>query len=590
MTARFEEAEAAIARRDFVHGLRLGEALTRLHPQSARAFHLVALCERRLARHEAARIHYAQALALDPENAAIHANFANLLDELGEPIEAARHYEQALALEPDFVDALINYGLLNQQNGKPGKARALLEKAVGLAPEEVRGWHGRALAERAAGDLKNAAAAVERAVALRPGDPTLLHLRALIATERGQPASHLFRAARAKTPQSAELALDEAIALYEEGHWREGFAAVAALSDAHPAWIQAHAALAKLTWEEGRTGDFARGFEVAAAKLPDEPSIRTAHIAVLMKAGRYREAIERIDRARRQFGEAQWFDESEAACASELGDIARADRLFAHLDCMMDVGAATAYMRHLLRAGRPERASERGTEVVSLPGGTGAWPYLATAWRMLGDPRWDWLEGDPRLISMVDLPLTDTACGALTALLVDLHRARHHPFDQTLRGGTQTAGAILDRTEQEIAVLRAMLADAIADHIAGLPPFDADHPVLGVSRDAFRFSGSWSSLLTAGGRHTNHVHPNGWLSSALYLDLPAAIGADLSRPDGWLTFGLPPEEMGIALAPIRLVEPRPGRLVLFPSVMWHGTLPFAAGRRLTIAFDVAPMT
>jgi tetratricopeptide (TPR) repeat protein len=34
-----------------------------------------------------------------------------------------------------------------------------------------------------------------------------------------------------------------------------------------------------------------------------------------------------------------------------------------------------------------------------------------------------------------------------------------------------------------------------------------------------------------------------------------------------------------------IIEPKPGRLVLFPSIMWHGTRPFGAGERLT-GFDV----
>ena len=55
---------------------------------------------------------------------------------------------------------------------------------------------------------------------------------------------------------------------------------------------------------------------------------------------------------------------------------------------------------------------------------------------------------------------------------------------------------------------------------------------------------------------------------------------------GWLSLGesrdLVPE-----LSPLRLVEPRPGRLVLFPSTMWHGTRPFPSGERLTVAFDIA---
>jgi hypothetical protein len=42
------------------------------------------------------------------------------------------------------------------------------------------------------------------------------------------------------------------------------------------------------------------------------------------------------------------------------------------------------------------------------------------------------------------------------------------------------------------------------------------------------------------------------------------------------------------LPPRRIVEPGPGRLVLFPSYMWHGTIPFAAGDRLTAAFDYQP--
>ena len=35
------------------------------------------------------------------------------------------------------------------------------------------------------------------------------------------------------------------------------------------------------------------------------------------------------------------------------------------------------------------------------------------------------------------------------------------------------------------------------------------------------------------------------------------------------------------------VEPKVGRLVLFPSTLHHGTSPFPAGERISVAFDVA---
>ena len=116
---------------------------------------------------------------------------------------------------------------------------------------------------------------------------------------------------------------------------------------------------------------------------------------------------------------------------------------------------------------------------------------------------------------------------------------------------------------------------------------DENHPVLSQPRGPFRFTGSWSVRLTDSGFHVNHIHNQGWISSALYVALPDSIGDEASQ-DGWLALGEPPAEFGFDLPPIKLVEPKPGRLALFPSIMWHGTRPFAAGERLTVAFDVAP--
>ena len=56
--------------------------------------------------------------------------------------------------------------------------------------------------------------------------------------------------------------------------------------------------------------------------------------------------------------------------------------------------------------------------------------------------------------------------------------------------------------------------------------------------------------------------------------------------EGWLALGEPPTSLGLDVEPYRLIEPRPGRLALFPSYTWHGTRPFTAGERLTVAFDV----
>ena len=64
---------------------------------------------------------------------------------------------------------------------------------------------------------------------------------------------------------------------------------------------------------------------------------------------------------------------------------------------------------------------------------------------------------------------------------------------------------------------------------------------------------------------------------------------DAAAQQGWLKFGEPPYELNLEDPIRRTLQPKPGRLVLFPSYLWHGTIPFRGEQtRTTIAFDVVP--
>ena len=155
-----------------------------------------------------------------------------------------------------------------------------------------------------------------------------------------------------------------------------------------------------------------------------------------------------------------------------------------------------------------------------------------------------------------------------------------------MRGGTQTEGLLFARIDPVIQSLRAKVIHAVRGYVDALPPFDATHPLLGTARGDLLFAGSWSVRLGAQGFHTCHTHPFGWISSALYVSLPDAdvLGP---APAGWLELGASPPDLHLDLPAYRRIEPKAGRLVLFPSTMWHGTVPFDDGERLTVAFDVA---
>ena len=80
----------------------------------------------------------------------------------------------------------------------------------------------------------------------------------------------------------------------------------------------------------------------------------------------------------------------------------------------------------------------------------------------------------------------------------------------------------------------------------------------------------------------------GWISSCYYVEVPDAAKDQAAR-QGWIKFGEPSFDIVLKNPIRRAIQPVPGRLVLFPSYMWHGTVPFRdQANRTTIAFDLVP--
>ena len=292
--------------------------------------------------------------------------------------------------------------------------------------------------------------------------------------------------------------------------------------------------------------------------------------------------------ARAALGPAQQLEFLEATALGETGGGAAALEILTRLPLLGDGDSAICALRNLIRVGRYHDALMLAERPYPEPGLDAIWPYRALLWRLLGDPRWDWLEGDARLVQSYDLSAEIGPLAELAECLRGIHRGSGQPLNQSVRGGTQTDGNLFARAEPEIRRLREVIAAAVHDYVARLPPPDPAHPTLRGSRTPLRFEGAWSVRLRGAGYHHDHVHTRGWISSACYIALPDT-SAEVPEA-GWLTFGenrrLLPDLEGF-----RTVEPIPGRLVLFPSTMWHGTRPFDRGERLTVAFDIArPVT
>jgi tetratricopeptide (TPR) repeat protein len=232
----------------------------------------------------------------------------------------------------------------------------------------------------------------------------------------------------------------------------EGPSAEEALEQAvagNPAWAEGHVQLARLRWASGERENFARSFEGALAAAPRDTRLWSQYLASLMYAGRHEQILEAAGRGRAAAGPHPLFDLADAVAYDDLGDLAASAPRFAGLAESRDPAVAIYRVRHLLRAGDYAAAAALAEQWQQTDGGDHFAPYLATAWRLTGDPRWQWLEGDERLVGTYDLAEAIGPLAPLAALLRGLHEHAGQPLDQSVRGGTQI-DEVLSRQEPEI--------------------------------------------------------------------------------------------------------------------------------------------
>ncbi len=94
----------------------------------------------------------------------------------------------------------------------------------------------------------------------------------------------------------------------------------------------------------------------------------------------------------------------------------------------------------------------------------------------------------------------------------------------------------------------------------------------------------WGVVYDAQGKQRAHHHPGGWLSGVYFVS--AARGAS-GAFDGSLLLGASEDDDITPPWETIRIEPKPGRLVMFPSYVPHATEPVEiGGERIVIAFDV----
>jgi TolB-like protein/Flp pilus assembly protein TadD len=278
---------------------------------------------------EAARSHFAEALARDPQFQFARTGICKIELALYERSNAPGDHASAIAAcarlvasDVDNVDAMVALGKVNQLAGNHLEALTLFDRAIAIRPNDLPAHYGRADSLHALGDLEGAEAAWHRCLDLEPGywlvysgygyflattgryEEAAAHFRVITqlvpdsAIGHGNLGTALFAAGDAAGAEAAwrrSLALeatgqgyvnvgtalyhlgrlDEAIALYLEGTER--------FPDYYRLWGKLGAAYAETGQAEPAARAFGRAIDLAEALL----RINNRDAVVMAYAGVY---------------------------------------------------------------------------------------------------------------------------------------------------------------------------------------------------------------------------------------------------------------------------------------------------------------
>ena len=545
---------------------------------------------------------FQQSLQLQARQPRVWLARGQILEMLQRPAAAAEAFGQAAEYQPDLAAAHYQHARLRRELGERPRALQAAQRAAQLAPQDTNALQLLAMLQEESGDLAAALPTLDAALRQAPDRAALHHNRGVVLHRLGHHAQALAAHERA-----LGLGLDVADAHYNLGNTLQALGrAEAALAAYRRALTLAplHALslydLAKLRWALGHA-DFTAELDAAERAVPQSDVPPSLLGLLLLRA-------ERGEAAAAAYRRAAALAPTNAAYADGLGQALsllcrHEEACAAHRRA---VSLAPADVVVLGNAARSLYAGGLSTEGLALaeralalaPRDQHALALAGLGWRLTGDARAGWLNDLDRCVAVIDIeappgwPDIASFNAALAEELTRLHTDAEAPIDQTLRHGTQTRGNIFDLDLPLVQALKVQITAAITAWLATRPA-EAEHPFLGrlPSRPGdWHFTDSWSSRLRSSGFHTNHVHTHGWLSSCYYVATPPSALGQGSR-DGWIKFGEPdlPEPLRSSLPAGRMEAPKPGRLALFPSYLWHGTTPFQdAAHRLTVAFDVLP--
>lgn len=497
---------------------------------------------------------FGQATALAPQFAEAHNNLGNVLRDLGRRADAVGSYRAALRSAPASFEARLNLAIVLSELGRMAEGQHHLQQGIAVGPD-MAGAHqayaalfGAAIGDEAALRFHRQASALAPDLA-----PAHSAAASILRRQKKLPqAARSLRRSLALDPRAASAHTDLANLCRDLGRPDDALPACDRAIAIDPRHAEAHNTRGMLLRAKGDIPSALKSYAAAVALAPAaQAAIHNLGLA-LYDSGRLETAPRYLDR-------------------SDLGGAATRS-----LHCSYKTGDLPAFRRKLAKLSRkpnvfPLVANLSAHHAVNF-GAADPYGFCPNPFDFIYQAKLDAPEVRTPLIGeLIKAVDHDTASGTPQPLLHE---------------GIQSSGDLFDRP---IPAFRR-LAELVQRHIAAYRDRFAAETCTFIREfpEVRRFYSSWYVRMRKGGHLSSHIHESGWLSGVTYLTMPPRQGDGI---EGCIQFSIDGGDYPTAHAdfPARTLTVEVGDIVLFPSSLFHRTIPFAsADERICIAFDISP--
>jgi|GEM_PF-2955060 len=568
----------------------------KLAPKNFEAVYLAGISLYRLERFDPAQKLLSQALLLNPHNAELLNTLGNVFGRLARPLSAIKSYRKAIAVQPDYTPAYVNLGKKLSETGNVKEAFEVLIKAYNKEPSNAQLALIIADIYIVRKQFKSAEKYLDRVERLS-GISDLVDFRRLsiqVACSKFTGIERRFSDFENAYGASIEFAQLKAKYLFEAGKITEAKSYIQTrLSKSPDSFLMSlYLKLEGLKSTRDQFLGLVKEVVSMSSANSDYSLIAIEHLMLTDDVQNSLVLYEQLPKAQSQSIRGLMLGTS---IYENLPDgLSRAVQLAQKASNQNSEyeGAAICLARVLLRSGKFKKARDLVAFWRSHNSESQFWlAYEATVSRCINIKKYNELCNYESMVQVYELEIPagydsiEEFNAKLATALTSLHGFSEAPLDQSLRSGTQSIRSLefekIPVIQEYIKALGKTIR-AYIDHLKQFENIDLGQRVT----DDFVMQGCWSVRLKKGGRHVNHVHPEGWISSAYYVQTPSL---EVDGQDGWIKFGEPPFPIDGFDSVERWIKPEAGKLVLFPSYFWHGVSPVKSDEiRITAPFDIVP--